>query len=228
MKKVILSSLVILVAASAFAGGGTVGSDAVKGSAQHFYSDENSDAITELAKDLHDKYGLFVANFKQHSETYVGDFNLNKMKNKGADVVAYSDLTFSKSGESYRLYYNTYKTNRPVIITLDSKYNSAIEKLFLDIKQEASFVEIDGATGYGRGGSHLTARNLSDVKELTLTCTRIIQSDLSGGNRCQTKTSGIDFAKNETEVIVQGAHAEVMVPKKYLRTWSENYWNGKF
>lgn len=228
MKKVILSSLVILVAASAFAGGGTVGSDSVKGSAQHFYSDENSDVITELAKDLHDKYGLFVANFKQHSETYVGDFNLNKMKSHGADVIAYSDLKFTKSGESYRLYYNTYKTNRPVIITLDPKYNSAIDRLFLDIKQEASFVEIDGATGYGRGGTHLIARNLTDVKELTMTCTSIIQSDKSGGNRCETKTSGIDFSKAETEVSVLGLQAEVVVPKKYLRTWSKNYWNSKF
>lgn len=227
MKKVILSSLIILVAASAFAGGGTIGSDSVNGSAQHFY-DENSDIITELAKDLHDKYGLFVANFKQHSETYVGDFNLNKMKNNGADVMAYSDLTFSKSGENYRLYYNTYKTNRPVIITLDSKYNLAIDRLFLDITQEASYVKIDGAAGYGRGGTYLFAKNLTDVKELTLTCIRIIHSDQSGGNRCETKASGINFSKKETEVRVKGPRAEVTVPKKYLRTWSENYWNGKF
>ncbi|AFY02409.1 hypothetical protein [Bdellovibrio bacteriovorus] len=217
MKKYVLSSLVILFAASAFAGGGTVGTDAVVGSAQRFYYGEEEIALDELTQELHANYNLLVVK----SDMDRGVFP--------ADVTKYSDIAFLKLGNGYRMVSKD-KNNGPAVADLDPKYNSIVGKLFSDLQQEANFIAIDGASEYGRGGSSLFAANLSGVEQVTLVCQRVVYSDRSGGTSCKTKTSGIDFAKRGTVVMVSSARGGpgIVVPKKYLKTWDSAYWDRKF
>lgn len=219
MKRYIFA-LAVLASSSSFAGGTDVGS------AQHFYSREQSGSLTKFAMAVHEKYGLYVTKLKEHSETYVGAYNIDKMKLGGSDVTAYSDLTFMKSGDHFQMYYNTPATNRPVIIELDTENNAVITSLLSDMTAYADYVGIDGAASYGRGGSHLSAQNLAGVVRITLSCQTVVYSDGSGGDSCLTKTSGINFSDKKTKVMV--GPEQIEVPKKFLKTWADAYWNKKF
>ncbi|WP_412473291.1 hypothetical protein [Halobacteriovorax sp. YZS-1-1] len=232
MNKIKMTSLALLLVSSTTATAGitdffSTKDKVIKGSAHHFYNDSRSDALTEFVQDIHSEYGLFIARFKEHSETYIGAHNKDKMKRFGTDVTAYSDLTFSKHGDSYRLYYTTYATGRPVIIKLDKTHNDQIDGLFEDMTKKADHVKIEGTRSFSRGGISLTAKNLKDVKSITLSCKEEIHSDNSGGNRCLTKTGGIDFGNKETKVEIKGARRNTEVPKKNLKTWAQDYWNNK-
>lgn len=217
MKKYILSSLVLLFAASAFAGGGTVGTDAVVGSAQRFYYGEEENALDQLTQDLHANHDLLIVKSDMDRGTFP------------ADVTKYSDIAFLKLGSSYKMISKDVN-NGTVVADLDVKYSSIVGKLFSDLQQEASFIAIDGTREYGRGGSSLFAVNLSGVEQVTLVCQRVVYSDRSGGTSCKTVTSGIDFAQKGTVVMVSSARGGpgIVVPKKYLKTWDSAYWDRKF
>lgn len=228
VENLILGALLVS-STTVFAGPGSIGSSElakVPGTAMHMYR-QNDAKLMSLMTELHSKYDLVITKYKMHLGTYFGDYNMKEFKENVADVTAYSDLTFEKHGEAYRLTYQAHKTANEVMIELSQTQNAAIDKLFADLMLSSS-VEVKGAGFYGRGGTHLSATNLEKPQSLTLSCKTTIYRDSSGGTDCTTQSSEINLANPSTTVTIYGSEGVSVVPVKYLKTWQRSYWDRKF
>jgi len=212
--KTLLPLLILLISFSTFSLGNPRD---VYGEAQYFYDltrasvfggiNYESDEITEFVKQVHESNGLPI--------------NVRNTSLRST-VTEYSHLSFSRNGENYFL-----KIPAPgegeVVIPI-SQNLIMIARFFADIQSRAHFIQIDGAARYGRGGTHLEARNLPEINDLTLICRREIYSDDSGGNHCKLLAKQINFNNANTTVFVSGSNSqEVIVPTINLKTWSQDY-----
>lgn len=194
----------------------------VNGVAMHMYEEQQSDQLSKIALDLHKQYGLFIAQYKRYTETYIGNHNKDTFQKHAIKITEYRDLRFVKSGDRYDLY------TMGLIINLENQYSEVIEKLFNDIKTIAHHVSIEGTSNYGRGGTHLIGENIEGLRTLTLKCKKEIYSDASGGNSCTTTTDKIDFSNDKIKVSVSSSQGKTEVPKENLKNWSDDYWNNRF
>lgn len=201
----------------------------VMGQASYFYDEKDATDLMEgFVSELHNEYELFVAEYRKFNTSYISASNLERESRFKTDLTAYSDLTFRRRGQSYELTYSPYKSNGSVMIQLDAKYNAKIDQFFANAQRKADFVKLDGIASYGRGGTHLEAKNIDGIKSLTLSCRRESHYDGSQGDYCSLKSDQIDFSKSSIEVFIDSSNSgKVSVPKKNLKTWADDFWNNR-
>lgn len=233
MKNILTNTFIIgsmfFTTSSVYAGFGNLFSPETKvvyGSASHNISESSTSETMNFIKDLHSEYDLLVAKYNKYNETYIGSYNKNSLRVSSV-VTAYSKINFSKRGQGYRATYEHLRGKSSTFIDLGREYNGILDSLINKIKVKAHHVKAEGTTSFGRGGIHLMAKNLKNIKSFDLTCTTEIYSDNSGGDSCIIEVEKLNLTKDATVYVSGKNGSKTLLPSKNIKTWSSDYWNNK-